>query len=69
MNISAGKDSINLRLRKGIWPLRKVNTRLLRNMPSLVSEETHCSSLGNRMNDVMKVLAMFVTIFIWDAVT
>lgn len=38
-------------------------------MPSLVSEETHCSSLGNRMNDVMKVLAMFVTIFIWDAVT
>jgi Mg2+ and Co2+ transporter CorA len=69
LNISAGKDSINLRLRKGIWPLRNVNTRLLRNMPSLVSEETHRSSFGNRMNEVMKVLAMFVTIFIWDAVT
>jgi magnesium transporter len=93
-NINTLRNEI-LRLRKGIWPLREVITRLLRDMPSLVSEETHrylrdltdhilqamdiietfreiisdvrdayLSSLSNRMNEVMKVLTMFATIFI-----
>ncbi len=84
-----------LRLRKGIWPLREIITRLLRDMPSLVSEGTHrflrdltdhllqamdivetfreivtdirdayLSSLSIKMNDVMKVLTIFATIFI-----
>jgi magnesium transporter len=84
-----------LRLRKGIWPLREVITRLLRDMPSLVGEETHrylrdltdhilqamdiietfreiisdirdayLSSISNKLNEVMKVLTIFASIFI-----
>lgn len=97
-NISRRINSMRnemLKLRKGIWPMREIINRLLRDMPSLVKEETrryltdlsdhilqamdivetfweiisdvrdaYLSSLSNRMNEVMKVLTMFATIFI-----
>ena len=55
-----------LYLRKSVWPLREVISRLERWESPLIDRtiDIYLSSVSNRMNEVMKVLTIIATIFI-----